>query len=542
VRQAANGSIRLVDTKKEGIHDRYMTLSYRWGDPSTMTLMLTRDNLNQMMAEIDISTLPTTFQHAVKITRHLDIQYLWIDSICITQDDKVDIHEEVQKMHQVYRKSYCNLTACFAENSTGGLFCDRAGPKKLFATVVAPKSQFLGDQTWTILPTDLWDRHLLGEGLFSRGWVYQERILAPRLIHFTSTQLVWECATMSACELLPSGLPHHMDTVAAIDRHWRERLQYTHNLRYLSPLSGTADISTAQFWISTVKGYTGCFLSHPAKDKLSAVWGIAKLVRDLACDRYAVGLFANGLDAQLAWRVSRPRTARRLDTVAGQAIPSWSWASIDASPVLLTIPAQSDYRRVLVRHHDGKSPVRFQLSGEDEDHFNSKPQVPSWEDFQRLQLQTQTRTSRSSLIGKTARHPYGDNHPTLGDIELPVKGRILHAPVIRSSAHRWTLDIDGVAQAKIEFFPDLERVPERHFMVLLVSTEPPLNHELPNHDAIGLGLEAVEEKDGRFRRTGCVHLHNLTPGEWSCVYSTSHDELGFVEPMNSSGDVDFWLM
>ena len=78
-----------------GLKGRYSTLSYCWGNQSTV---LTNENLAQFQKEIDLSTLSKTAQDAIEITISLGIQYLWIDAICILQDCSRDKAFEISRM------------------------------------------------------------------------------------------------------------------------------------------------------------------------------------------------------------------------------------------------------------------------------------------------------------------------------------------------------------------------------------------------------------------------------------------------------------
>lgn len=158
-------------------------------------------------------------------------------------------------------------------------------------------------------------------------------MLSPRLLQFTSTQLFWDCATLTATESLPQGLPPPLDTKSATDRHWRERLQSS--ALSVRPLADTAEDSLEDFWKSAVAAYTSCDLTY-GKDKLAALWGIAKLLRDALGEEYAAGLWGINLSEQLAWRVvdcsSSERYGEKEKIVVPRGVavgnPSWSWTSL----------------------------------------------------------------------------------------------------------------------------------------------------------------------------------------------------------------------
>lgn len=85
-------------------------------------------------------------------------------------------------------------------------------------------------------------------------------MLSPRILHFAHDQIFWDCGTISACEILPSGLPIKLDYVASTDRHWRGRLQESSSLAH-APLSGVNTDSLGGFWSSSVLNYTQCELT-----------------------------------------------------------------------------------------------------------------------------------------------------------------------------------------------------------------------------------------------------------------------------------------
>lgn len=77
---------RLVDGL--GRLARYATLSHCWGRLPTIKTEL--ESVRSRQIGIPLETLPKTFKDATMMCRKLDIQYLWIDSLCIIQDDKRD--------------------------------------------------------------------------------------------------------------------------------------------------------------------------------------------------------------------------------------------------------------------------------------------------------------------------------------------------------------------------------------------------------------------------------------------------------------------
>ena len=168
---------------------------------------------------------------------------------------------------------------------------------------------------------EMWAQDLLQSAIYTRGWVFQgsllnclsrhstnffpERMLSSRIIHFTQSQVFWDCSTMSACEKLPEGIPFALSALVTTDRRWRERLQRSGASKEQTlPVD---EDSLEAFWRSAVMNYTSCDLINQA-DKMFAIWSVAKLVRDHLKnhDQYDCGLWARSLHEQLAWKVNKP--------------------------------------------------------------------------------------------------------------------------------------------------------------------------------------------------------------------------------------------
>jgi hypothetical protein len=177
-------------------------------------------------------------------------------------------------------------------------------------------------------------------------------MLSPRALHFGPHQIFWDCAEISACETLPDGLPLPLDRRAAADRHWRGRLQESGTNRHV-PVSGANDDSIDDFWRVAIENYTACELTNQ-NDKRLAVWGIAKLVRDLIGEEYGAGMWELALEEQLAWKVADCMSTERPAQLAVN--PSWSWTSVKGIILLPTRLAPK--RAYTVRDHEGK-PISF---------------------------------------------------------------------------------------------------------------------------------------------------------------------------------------
>lgn len=289
---------------------KYATLSHCWG--TTRLLTMTKSNMKDLMIKIEEKSLPKTFRDAITIARKLNVSYLWIDSLCICQDDPEDWKVESQRMADVYNGSYCNVAATKAHNSSVGCLSqsDRyfAGPCTF--TSATGKEYF-------VLPKLFWQREMSTQPLLTRGWVVQERILAPRTLHFSRHQVFWECSHVVACEAYPERLPLNL-----LDYRDATLLWKTENHK--------GEDEAGLSWRSIVEAYSKCLLTYE-KDKMPAIEGVARFCgRDKKRGRYIAGLWEESLLTDLLWAMGDGVKPTGTPPAQHRA-PSWSWASLDGS-------------------------------------------------------------------------------------------------------------------------------------------------------------------------------------------------------------------
>ncbi|PMD53184.1 HET-domain-containing protein, partial [Hyaloscypha bicolor E] len=314
---AAQDSIKLLETRwiKGGT---YMTLSHCWGPAQLITT--TANTIEQRKAGIPLEDLPQTFKDAVSLTRNLGIRYLWIDSLCIKQLDEEDWEAEASKMGSVYSHSYLNIAATSSAEGRGGCFKERLvsvvekpSPLRVKSHKIA--KPYLGSNMIYVRPVlDSTHTALQRNGSFgtsaispllSRAWVYQERLLAPRTVHFHATELLWECISASRCEC------------GGLDRKPIDKF------RPNTFGAGLTREDLSEQWFSVVQQYSGLNASHPS-DKLPALSGIAEQFQAKLESEYLAGLWRNCLFRGLSWIVADgTKACRRLPYRA----PTWSWAS-----------------------------------------------------------------------------------------------------------------------------------------------------------------------------------------------------------------------
>jgi hypothetical protein len=146
------------------------------------------------MQGINFGELPRTFQDAITVTRQLGIRFLWIDSLCIIQDDPEDWERESKRMEDVFSSAYCTIAVTCATGSADGFLKPRGNRK--YVTMRSSK----GSKFFICEAIDDFGLHVEASELNQRGWVLQERALSNRTIHFTEKQSYWECGEGIRCE------------------------------------------------------------------------------------------------------------------------------------------------------------------------------------------------------------------------------------------------------------------------------------------------------------------------------------------------------
>jgi hypothetical protein len=310
------------------VNARYMTLSHCWGESKMIETR--KETLRDMKNGIPSSTLPQTFQDAIAIAQDLGIRYLWIDSLCIIQDDIDDWEKESSTMAAVYANTYLNIAATCSRDSSDGIFQPRwhesmvvrdawSCPVKDIKITGTHQGQpyeiFARFELWRahrdfLMSNDVSDIHHRSP-LLARSWVFQELYLSPRTIHFHSSELVWECKKCVRCEC--GELEHEVDGENALSRH-----------RSLDTSSMLSDNQRCYLWLSIVGEYCQLNLTRES-DRLPALAGLASRFEDQSTGRYFAGLWQNDLVRMLLWSLSQSKaTCERDFSIA----PSWSWASI----------------------------------------------------------------------------------------------------------------------------------------------------------------------------------------------------------------------
>ncbi|KAH6889644.1 hypothetical protein B0T10DRAFT_571612 [Thelonectria olida] len=295
---------------------KYAALSHRWGSPQQHAKFCAlKSNIETLMRGFEVSLLPKTFRDAVHIARGLKLDYLWIDSICIVQDDSSDWDAESKLMEQVFSSAYCTIAASCASGTSDGFLKSR--PERRCIPMK------LGDETYYACEAiDDFHSHVDQSELNQRGWVMQERALSRRTIYFTELQSYWECGGGVRCETMTkmknrkasflgdANFPHSAD-------------KYVKGMKI-------------EFFQDLYERFSKLALSR-VSDRPVAIKGVEARLLDTFHTSGGYGIFDIYLYRSLLWQRGC-ESLSRIPTTRGNPVPSWSWMAYDGGIRYLPVP------------------------------------------------------------------------------------------------------------------------------------------------------------------------------------------------------------
>ncbi|KAJ5745270.1 HET-domain-containing protein [Penicillium odoratum] len=311
--------IKLYVTQNET--ETYVCLSYCWGsEMGSKPLETTVERLHRFQLSISYEILPKTFQDAVVFTRKLGYRFLWIDSLCIIQDDSEDWLREAGRMASIYENAVLTLAAASSQDTKGGLFRESTPGVALGHSnqgKIQPALRRFSNPAFfeygRLQPVRERSRSEEISPLMKRAWIYQERMLSGRVLFFTPLELVFECRVSNTTE---SGYPW-------IDSRPKHAFTSVYNQKCSKDL-------LLMLWRKMVTEYTQLLLTLN-KDKLSAIAGIATRLFKRLDEGHSMSYFAGSWKEtfieDMLWEPSS-RIVNNPPRV-NECIPTWSWARSD---------------------------------------------------------------------------------------------------------------------------------------------------------------------------------------------------------------------
>ncbi|KAJ2991518.1 hypothetical protein NUW58_g2485 [Xylaria curta] len=339
--------VRFVDIKQkcvvtlEGVRlseRQYVALSYVWGGPQR--LKLERRNTNELAKPGALATkiLPQTIADSILLTEMLGFQHLWIDALCIVQDDDFDKKVQIEGMSQIYGFAFLTIVAASASSVEDGLPGLRSGSrscKQQEVMVISPAKDDAGlninsglSLMTTLNPLLNPSEHYLERTHWnSRGWTMQERVMSRRVLVFLEEQVYWVCREATFCEEsyfenehLRFNRFHERATELTLRRPFKN---------FYEP-----DDDQVRFWKtyqSLVANYTRRTFTYPG-DAFDGFLSVLQGLSTLSGNSFAWGLPRSHFEQGLLWSsfacLRRRKEHSTLPMTSMQVnvpFPSWSW-------------------------------------------------------------------------------------------------------------------------------------------------------------------------------------------------------------------------
>lgn len=318
-------SLRLVEPHEQ-TQNAYAALSYTWGNLACQ--IATSKTLQDLKRGISWNSLPAVFANAITIARKLGLEYIWIDTVCILQDDPLDWEIEASRMAEIFSNASVVLVASSSLDPKHSFLTEHGSEFRstTFRLDGRPSQAYrarrqvpLGIHAKAISPK-------FSDHIDLRVWTLQELELSTRSILFTRAEVQWRCNECRSCEC-------------------RTTSQAQMSIGTPSPDACIDRLNAHAYyeWHMTAEQYSMRKLTY-AKDKLPALMGLAQRFHRLNGTTYMAGLWKENLLVDLAWR----RQPKGVFRPAPQYLaPTFSWVSVftavDYQPVRHLYPGKRRY-------------------------------------------------------------------------------------------------------------------------------------------------------------------------------------------------------
>ncbi|TVY12570.1 hypothetical protein LARI1_G009629 [Lachnellula arida] len=314
-------SLLLVDVRRMrlaecGWASRYVALSYVWG--SSQSLKSTKANIHHLQKDGAVrelwGELPQAIKDAIELTDAMGETYLWVDALCIIQDDNRSKAVYIACMNQIYGNAHVTLVTLndpSADSALLGVAHSRIliqSPVEINGLHLVPRLPQLS----TVEQYSAWS---------CRAWTFQEGILSRRCLYFAEHQVFWQCRTTYQSEDCP-------------DNHDQDASDFVRGRKTNALERETGNDVRRQFNVyeSLVKQYSPRALTFPA-DSLSAFTGVLSAMAESFSWNFASALPEPAFDLALLWRpmfgaTMRPRPFS--GQKAGPLVctsPTWCWTA-----------------------------------------------------------------------------------------------------------------------------------------------------------------------------------------------------------------------
>ncbi|KAM7211828.1 hypothetical protein V8F06_012801 [Rhypophila decipiens] len=297
-------SIFLEET--DGRRGAYICVSHRWVEGETRLRATTSDNYSQRRVGMSSEGLPKLFGDIFRLAAQLDIEFVWIDSLCIIQDSPADWKAESLRMGGYYQQSRFTVAGTPSGlQAADGLLS--ANSKTRFRLARLPTST-----NWQVSESEL----------LTRGWVFQEWLMSRRIGCYTASEVFLQCQ---------QGLPQTEmgEVVTNLDQFSTDEAAEL-SLKAGWTLDQMEPGMLRTGWERAVEAYSRTKFTAPEEDRVIALAGVAGEFQAALqsagiekFNRFVSGAWLWAIEHNLLWQQATRGTHQRLATFL-----TWSWRSI----------------------------------------------------------------------------------------------------------------------------------------------------------------------------------------------------------------------
>ncbi|KAJ8125798.1 hypothetical protein O1611_g7840 [Lasiodiplodia mahajangana] len=349
--ESENGQVKECTLREtQGQTGKYIALSHRWCADTELVRTLkgnydcrTKKCTTASCQGCQTPMATTLFRHAWELAAKLSVDYVWIDSLCIIQDDADDWKRESAKMADYYQHAWLTIAATRTRND-GGLFGeletkdlarvtrlpyrDRHGSQKGYFYLQCPGGKAISRD---------YKNAVSRSELLRRGWVYQEWLLSRRILAFADFGLFLHCETGHPKSLSGDDVRFIRDNEDVDEWRSAESPDKSFKSSITPNFSSLKNIVSS--WRKVIEEYSRLELTKLTEDRLVALSGIASEYGRAVETQQRKTQGANNDDktprytyicgswfpevVDLLWEQVEPG-----ERIRAKGMPTWSWTSM----------------------------------------------------------------------------------------------------------------------------------------------------------------------------------------------------------------------
>ncbi|CAI6342024.1 unnamed protein product [Periconia digitata] len=330
ITKAETYRIILVRTEsfKEERDPAYLTLSYCWG--GVQEHKLTKSQLaHGGVSDLQYDLMPRTIQDAIHVTARLGYTYLWIDSLCIVQDDETEFHKEIAKMPDIYSGAVATIAATSAQTAKQGFLHSRFEESEAITGLSLQYPDNTSREVGLLSSSGTKETDI--NPLDSRAWALQEHVLSTRVLQYRYGQLQFLCRSTSSRASTYPGQTDGWDN-AQSSRELGDKLPVP-----LFPSHFESAEECEKLWELIRDNYSLRDITENS-DKVPAISGVAsRLAPFIVGKQYVAGHWLDSRSLDLIWYVNDHALSTNLGFYReyNQAYgdpdwfaPTWAWTSV----------------------------------------------------------------------------------------------------------------------------------------------------------------------------------------------------------------------